>query len=135
MRTAAIHGNRSQGQRERALASFARGDVEALVATDVAARGIHVDGVACVVHFDPPNDAKDYTHRSGRTARAGASGIVVSLVLHDQVRSTRQLQSTLGLPLGLDNPEEMSLGDLTKARSAPTKAGTARAAAPRRPGR
>ena len=72
--SAAIHGNRSQGQRERALAAFASGKVEALVATDVAARGIHVDGVACVVHFDPPADVKDYMHRSGRTARAGADG-------------------------------------------------------------
>jgi len=116
VRTAAIHGNRSQGQRERALAQFARGDVQALAATDVAARGIHVDGVACVVHFDPPNDAKDYTHRSGRTARAGASGIVVSLVLNDQVRSTRQIQSKLALPLGLDNPRRTDLGELTKAR-------------------
>ena len=80
VRSAAIHGNRSQGQRERALAAFADGKVQALVATDVAARGIHVDAVACVVHFDPPADFKDYTHRSGRTARAGANGTVVSLV-------------------------------------------------------
>ena len=87
---------------------------EALVATDVAARGIHVDDVACVVQFDPPADAKDYTHRSGRTARAGALGIVVSLVLNDQVRSTRQIQSKLGLPLGLDNPRRTNLGELTK---------------------
>ncbi len=116
VRTAAIHGNRSQGQRERALAEFTRGDVQALVATDVAARGIHVDGVACVLHFDPPNDSKDYTHRSGRTARAGASGIVVSLVLQDQVRGTRQLQSKLGLPLGLDNPRGADVGELIKHR-------------------
>ena len=68
-----IHGDRSQGQRERALATFAAGKVDALLATDVAARGIHVDDVACVLHFDPPTDEKDYTHRSGRTARAGAS--------------------------------------------------------------
>ena len=68
VRSAAIHGNRSQGQRERALAAFTDGKVTALVATDVAARGIHVDAVACVVHFDPPADFKDYTHRSGRTA-------------------------------------------------------------------
>ena len=84
VRSAAIHGNRSQGQRERALALFADGKVQALVATDVAARGIHVDAVACVVHFDPPADFKDYTHRSGRTARAGANGTVVSLVVSDQ---------------------------------------------------
>ena len=66
---AAIHGNRSQGQRDRALTAFANGDVQALVATDVAARGIHVDDVAIVVHFDPPATDKDYVHRSGRTGR------------------------------------------------------------------
>ena len=60
------------------------GRVDALIATDVAARGIHVDEVACVVHYDPPHDAKDYTHRSGRTARAGARGTVVSLIGRDQ---------------------------------------------------
>ena len=76
---AAIHGSRSQSQRNRALQSFADGKVEALVATDVAARGIHVEGVACVLHFDPPIDHKTYVHRSGRTARAGAQGVVVSL--------------------------------------------------------
>ncbi len=81
VRVAAMHGSRSQSQREQALASFAAGRVDALVATDVAARGIHVDGVGCVVHFDPPEDAKAYTHRSGRTGRAGAAGVVVSLDL------------------------------------------------------
>ena len=85
MSVAPIHGGRSQVQRDRALGGFIRGQVQALVATDVAARGIHVDGVACVVHFDPPTDAKDYMHRSGRTARVGASGVVVSLVSPDQV--------------------------------------------------
>ena len=82
VRTETIHGGRSQNQRDRALAAFASGGVEALVATDVAARGIHVDGVACVVHFDTPEDEKAYLHRSGRTARAGASGLVVSFVPH-----------------------------------------------------
>lgn len=95
--TAAIHGNRTQSQRERALAAFASGKVQALVATDIAARGIHVDGVACVVHFDPPGDEKDYVHRSGRTGRAGASGLVVSLVGRDQERETKALQGRLGM--------------------------------------
>src|SRR5207247_6569880 len=80
LRTDALHGGRSQNQRDRALAAFAGGAVDALVATDVAARGIHVDGVACVVHFDIAEDAKAYLHRSGRTARAGATGLVVSFV-------------------------------------------------------
>jgi superfamily II DNA/RNA helicase len=98
---APIHGGRSQVQRDRALGGFQRGQVRALVATDVAARGIHVDGVACVVHFDPPTDAKDYMHRSGRTARAGASGVVVSLVSPDQVHESRRMQGRLGLSGGV----------------------------------
>ena len=77
---AAIHGNLSQNARQRALAGFAAGHPRVLVATDVAARGIHIDDVDLVVHFDPPNDSKDYLHRSGRTARAGAKGTVVSFV-------------------------------------------------------
>jgi superfamily II DNA/RNA helicase len=94
---AAIHGGRSQGQRDKALVSFKRGDVAALVATDVAARGIHVDGVACVVHFDLAEDAKAYLHRSGRTARAGASGVVVTLVPDGAVGDARRLQRAVGL--------------------------------------
>jgi len=95
----AIHGGRSQAQRDRALASFAAGKVDALVATDVAARGIHVDNVGCVVHFDLPGDHKDYVHRSGRTGRAGASGVVVSLVTETDVAKVRQLQRALAMPL------------------------------------
>jgi len=93
--TAAIHGDRSQGQRERALAEFARGDVSTLVATDVAARGIHVDGVGVVVHYDLPGSDKDYVHRSGRTGRAGATGVVVTLVPHDQRKDFDILQRDL----------------------------------------
>ena len=74
----AIHGDRSQSQRERALAAFTAGQAQALVATDVAARGIHVDDVGVVVHFDPASDDKAYIHRSGRTGRAGATGTVVT---------------------------------------------------------
>jgi superfamily II DNA/RNA helicase len=88
---AAIHGNLSQNARQRALAGFAAGHPRVLVATDVAARGIHVDDVDLVVHFDPPNDPKDYLHRSGRTARAGASGTVISLVQADQERAMHRL--------------------------------------------
>jgi superfamily II DNA/RNA helicase len=93
----ALHGGRSQQQRNRALKDFTTGRVQALVATDVAARGIHVEGVASVVHFDPPEDEKAYVHRSGRTARAGASGIVVSLVDGSQVRTAQRLQRVLGI--------------------------------------
>jgi superfamily II DNA/RNA helicase len=96
---AAIHGSRSQPQRERALAAFKSGTVRALVATDVAARGIHVDGVPCVVHFDPAGDQKDYLHRSGRTGRAGASGTVVTLFGDEHRTAVKALQRGLGLPI------------------------------------
>jgi superfamily II DNA/RNA helicase len=93
----AIHGNRSQGQRDRALASFASGEAQALVATDVAARGIHVDDVGCVVHFDLPPETKDYVHRSGRTGRAGAGGVVISLVTPDDRAVALKIQREIGL--------------------------------------
>jgi superfamily II DNA/RNA helicase len=102
---APVHGARSQPQRDRALAAFSAGRVDALVATDVAARGIHVDGVACVIHFDPPGDHKDYTHRSGRTGRAGADGVVVSLVTDDVRREIKTLQRALGVPQGTTTPD------------------------------
>ena len=81
---AAIHGDLRQSQREKALADFGAGTLAVLVATDVAARGLHIDGVDCVIHFDPPEDHKAYLHRSGRTARAGSTGVVVSLLLWNQ---------------------------------------------------
>jgi superfamily II DNA/RNA helicase len=105
VRAAAIHGDRSQKQRERALDSFVRGAVDALVATDVAARGIHVDGVNAVVHFDPSADSKDYVHRSGRTARAGATGVVVSFVTPDKASAVKRLQRDLGVPTGTTHPD------------------------------
>jgi superfamily II DNA/RNA helicase len=101
---AAIHGDRTQPQRDKALAAFAEGEVQALVATDVAARGIHVDGVECVVHYDPPGDEKDYVHRSGRTARAGAGGVVVSLVRPDDTKAVKLIQRKLGFPEGTTPP-------------------------------
>jgi superfamily II DNA/RNA helicase len=94
---APFHGDRSQQQRERALAAFTKGKVQALVATDVAARGIHVDDVGVVVHFDLPADHKDYVHRSGRTGRAGAAGRVVSLVLPEHSADLKRLQRKLGM--------------------------------------
>src|SRR5450755_4481941 len=93
----AIHGNRNQSQRQRALDAFAAGHPRVLVATDVAARGIHVDDVELVVHFDPPNDHKDYLHRSGRTARAGASGLVVTLAEEGQVRELQRMHDAAGV--------------------------------------
>ena len=94
---AAIHGNRSQNQRQRALDGFAAGYPRVLVATDVAARGIHVDDVDLVVQFDPPEDHKDYLHRSGRTARAGASGQVVALAERGQVRDLQRMHTAAGI--------------------------------------
>jgi superfamily II DNA/RNA helicase len=117
LRTAAIHGNRSQPQRERALREFVAGDVDALVATDVAARGIHVDDVACVVHYDPPADVTDYTHRSGRTARAGAGGTVVSLVSPDQERDVARFQRAVGQRTNLGTPSATSLLERPTTRS------------------
>jgi superfamily II DNA/RNA helicase len=84
VRAGALHGNLAQPARTRALSAFAAGTVPVLVATDIAARGLHVDGIDLVVHFDPPAEPKAYLHRSGRTARAGASGTVVTLALPEQ---------------------------------------------------
>ncbi len=86
-----LHGNLTQGARQRNLAAFSGGEVNVLVATDVAARGIHVDDVELVVHVDPPTEHKAYLHRSGRTARAGSDGVVVTLVLPDQEREVKTL--------------------------------------------
>jgi superfamily II DNA/RNA helicase len=104
VRAVPMHGDRTQGQRERALDSFAKGRTDALVATDVVARGIHVDDLPCVVHFDPPADHTDYVHRSGRTGRAGRNGTVVSLVTDEQRKDTQNVQRALGLEQGLSDP-------------------------------
>jgi superfamily II DNA/RNA helicase len=103
----ALHGSRTQVQRERALQAFHSGAARVLVATDVAARGIHVEKVACILHFDPPSDHKDYVHRSGRTGRAGADGTVISLVTPDQATSARTMQRVLGLRQSLDQPVDL----------------------------
>src|SRR5437879_13639483 len=85
IRAAAIHGDLRQSAREKALADFAAGNVPVLVATDVAGRGIHVEDVDIVIHYEPPQDQKAYLHRSGRTARAGRTGLVVAFVLWNHV--------------------------------------------------
>jgi superfamily II DNA/RNA helicase len=100
----AMHGGRTQGQRNRALQEFSSGRAHALIATDVAARGIHIEAVASVIHFDPPADHKDYLHRSGRTARAGATGTVVSLVTGAQKRTVRRMQQDLRLDAPIEAP-------------------------------
>ena len=114
-----IHGGLSQSQRNRSLDAFSAGRAHALIATDVAARGIHVDGVASVVHYDPPEDHKAYIHRSGRTARAGAAGVVVSLVQPEQMKDVRRMQRDVGIDEQITAPDvrELPLGDLDATRT------------------
>ena len=111
----AIHGDLRQNIRERSLADFAAGKQPVLVATDVAARGIHVDDIDVVIHYDPPEDHKAYLHRSGRTARAGESGMAVSLVLWNQELDVRRLQNRLNLrqPIVEMFSNDVRLDDLT----------------------
>ncbi len=97
----AMHGNKSQRQREQALARFQSGSVDTLVATDVAARGIDVSGISHVINFDPPMDSETCVHRVGRTGRAGASGIGITLVSPDERREVSQMAGQLGLEHGL----------------------------------
>lgn len=97
VRSAAIHGDLRQTAREKALNRFSEGDYKVLVATDVAARGIHVDEIDVVVHYDPPEDHKTYLHRSGRTARAGEQGVAVTLSLWNQELEVKRLLKRLGL--------------------------------------
>jgi len=103
--TCVIHGNRSQAQRERALEQFRRGKATVMVATDVAARGIHIDAVPVVVHFDLPEDPKDYIHRSGRTGRAGEKGVVISFVDRSIRRSTTQLTKNMPFDVVFVDPQ------------------------------
>jgi superfamily II DNA/RNA helicase len=110
----AIHGDLRQRQREKALRDFSAGQIQALVATDVAARGIHVDDVDVVIHYDPPEDHKTYLHRSGRTARAGGSGVAVTLVLWNQELEVKRIQKrlTLDIPIVEMFSNDGRLGDL-----------------------
>ena len=116
-----IHGGKSQNQRSRALADFTKGRVQALIATDVAARGIHVDGVASVIHYDPPEDHKAYIHRSGRTARAGQSGVVLSFVAPDQKRKARRLQHKIDIDQPIMEPDIEILKTLSPVNNSDKK--------------
>jgi superfamily II DNA/RNA helicase len=128
----AMHGGRSQNQRTRALKAFSSGRAQALIATDVAARGIHVDDVASVIHFDPAGDHKDYLHRSGRTARAGASGTVVSLVTGEQRRSVQRMQRDLRLDAPIERPRMDDLHGAGHRIGDPTSATSTRRPSPKR---
>ncbi|WP_051950926.1 DEAD/DEAH box helicase [Actinacidiphila yeochonensis] len=118
VRAAALHGGKSQPQRTRALAQFKNGEVTVLVATDIAARGIHIDDLDLVVNVDPPADHKDYLHRGGRTARAGASGSVVTLVTPDQRRDVVRLLARAGITprTAKVRPADAELARITGAR-------------------
>ncbi|MGQ4544736.1 DEAD/DEAH box helicase [Dermabacteraceae bacterium P13088] len=137
---AALHGNKQQGLRTNVLAGFRQGAFDVLVATDVAARGIHIDDVSLVLHVDPPETMKDYVHRSGRTARAGKAGLVASIVLPHQVDKARSMVKKAGVaepieaevaqvphdalgPLGARKPAGEPCEDpaLTKYKGAPRK--------------
>ncbi|WP_317494583.1 DEAD/DEAH box helicase [Haloechinothrix sp. LS1_15] len=119
----ALHGGKPQGQRNRVLDAFRHGAATTLVATDVAARGIHVDGVSLVLHVDPPADAKDYLHRAGRTARAGASGTVATVITSSQQRGLRKMFGAAGV-----RPETATVqpgaGALARITGARTPSGT-----------
>ena len=111
-----LHGGRAQNQRDRALAAFTSGRVPVLVATDVAARGIHVDQVACVVHFDPPADKADWVHRSGRTGRAGEDGIVVCFVGKQDEHPVRKILDQLKSDTAIEHPDVDALGEVRPVR-------------------
>jgi superfamily II DNA/RNA helicase len=119
VRAAALHGGRTQPQRTRTLAQFKDGQVTVLVATNVAARGIHVDDLDLVVNVDPPTDPKDYLHRGGRTARAGESGTVVTLVTPEQRRDMDRLMVSAGVTARITpvRPGEPELSRITGART------------------
>ncbi|GAA4844183.1 DEAD/DEAH box helicase [Kitasatospora terrestris] len=116
---AALHGGKSQPQRNRVLDQFRDGHVTALIATNVAARGIHIDGLDLVVNVDPPIDHKDYLHRGGRTARAGESGTVVTLVLPEQRREVNRLMTVAGIRPTVTKvrPADTELNRITGART------------------
>ncbi|MFE9254564.1 DEAD/DEAH box helicase [Streptomyces sp. NPDC006879] len=118
VRASGLHGGRSQPQRNRTLEWFKNGEVTALVATNVAARGIHIDDLDLVVNVDPPTDHKDYLHRGGRTARAGESGSVVTLVLPEQKREMNRLMSDAGITprTARIKSSDAELAELTGAR-------------------
>ncbi|HVR05307.1 MAG TPA: DEAD/DEAH box helicase [Solirubrobacteraceae bacterium] len=125
LQSVAIHGNKSQGQRDRALASFQAGHVDTLVATDVAARGIDIEGVSHVINFDPPADHETYIHRVGRTGRAGNRGVGVTLVGAGEHHEIRQLARRLGLSHGLGGEEhsaEQTAGRPRRRRRRPRAA-------------
>jgi len=129
----AIHGNKSQNARQRALDGFRKGDTRILVATDIAARGIDVDGVSHVINFELPNEPDSYVHRIGRTARAGASGRAISFCDHEERAYLRDIERTISqpVPVNADHPFHIDLSNVVAV--APKKAGGKRGGPKRRP--
>ena len=111
IRVSDLHGGLTQGQRNNAMKSFANGENLALIATDVAARGIDIEDVKVVIHYDPPENSKAYKHRSGRTARAGANGVVISLVQKPQKRTLTTIQKQVGIKASFSPPNFDDLPD------------------------
>ena len=116
-----LHGGMKQKQRDRSMHKFSAGHARVLIATDVASRGIDVDDVNCVIHFDPPDDGKAYKHRSGRTARAGSTGTVVSLVLRSNNRKYKRIQQEVGIRCKFTEPEPESLEEREFVLAPPEK--------------
>ena len=120
IKAVAMHGNKSQRQREQALKRFESGAIDVLVATDVAARGIDVEGISHVINFDPPGDGETYVHRVGRTARAGRAGIGITLLTPSQRRDVTQIARHLGIEHGLrQNSSRSPRSTMTKRSHAP----------------
>ena len=123
----AIHGNKSQGQRDRVMAAFRSGNIKTLVATDIAARGIDVDGISHVINFDLPNIAESYVHRIGRTARAGAEGVAISLVSSDEIPFMRDIEKLIRRQIAGSGTE----GHSPAARNGAAKTGDRPGGAPK----
>ena len=119
----AIHGNKSQGARERALKGFRAGKLRALVATDIAARGIDVEGVTHVINFDLPNEPESYVHRIGRTARAGAAGMAISFCDHEERAYLSDIEKIIrrSVPVRDDHPYHLPQLASGPSRSGPAK--------------
>ncbi len=132
VKAVAMHGDKSQRQREQALSRFEAGTVDILVATDVAARGIDVDGISHVINFDPPHDSETYVHRVGRTGRAGRTGIGITLLTPDQRHHVAQLAGQLGLDHGLHHPSAHGARAGSAAHAGPRSGRPPRRRRPRR---
>jgi ATP-dependent RNA helicase RhlE len=122
---AAIHSNKAQNARQRTLASFAKGDIEVLVATDIVSRGIDVDGISHVINYDLPDDPENHVHRIGRTARAGAAGIAITFCAYEELSKLAAVErfAKEKLEVDADQPFHQELWAKAKAGPKPTMAG------------